>query len=127
MTARSRETSRLGANLRSMKASFNFLISCCLVTFAVSCNAVATPAFPGAEGWGRNARGGRDPAAKILFVTSLEDSGPGTLREALKTKGPRFVLFKTGGIITLTNKLTVQEGRLTIAGQTAPGDGVSRP
>lgn len=84
----------------------------------------AATAFPGAEGWGRNARGGRHPDTKILFVTSLEDSGPGTLREALKEKGPRFVLFKTGGVIELTGKLTIQEGRLTVAGQTAPGDGV---
>lgn len=81
-------------------------------------------AFPGAEGWGRNAKGGRDPQTKVLFVTSLDDSGPGTLREALRTSGPRIVIFKTGGVIDLKSKLGIQEGSVTIAGQTAPGDGI---
>ena len=85
----------------------------------------APPAFPGAEGWGRNARGGgQNVNAKVLAVASLADSGPGTLREALKTRGPRIVVFRTGGVIELTNRLTVQDDFLTIAAQTAPGDGV---
>jgi hypothetical protein len=87
---------------------------------------VAEPvAFPQASGWGKNARGGRDAKTKILFVTSLADSGPGTLREALeKTRGPRIILFKTGGVIALKSKLSFREGYVTIAGQTAPGDGI---
>lgn len=85
----------------------------------------ALPAFPGADGWGKNATGGgQDPSTRVIFVTSPADSGPGTLREALKTPGPRIVLFKTGGVIELKTKLSIQEGSLTIAGQTAPGDGI---
>lgn len=81
-------------------------------------------AFPGAEGWGQNALGGRNEKTAVLFVTSLEDSGPGTLREALKTKGPRIVLFKTGGIIDLKSAISFREDYVTVAGQTAPGDGI---
>ena len=100
------------------------LLSAIALAAVASAVHAATLAFPDAEGWGRNARGGRDEKAKILAVTSLADSGPGTLREALKTPGPRIVVFRTGGVIELTNKLTVQDGFLTIAAQTAPGDGV---
>ena len=85
----------------------------------------AAPAFPGAEGWGRNARGGgQDEKTKVLLVTSVADAGPGTLREALNTRGPRIIIFKTGGIIDLKSRLSFSEGRVTVAGQTAPGDGI---
>jgi hypothetical protein len=78
-------------------------------------------AFPGAEGYGAYAKGGR--GGKILFVTNLNDSGPGSLREAIETKGPRTVIFRVGGLIE-TKGLVVREPYLTIAGQTAPGDGI---
>jgi len=78
-------------------------------------------AFPGAEGYGAYARGGR--GGKVLFVTNLNDSGPGSLREAIETKGPRTVIFRVGGLIE-TKGLVVREPYLTIAGQTAPGDGI---
>jgi hypothetical protein len=78
-------------------------------------------AFPGAEGYGAYAKGGR--GGKVLFVTNLNDSGPGSLREALETKGPRTVIFRVSGIIE-TKGLVVREPYLTIAGQTAPGDGI---
>ena len=81
----------------------------------------ATPAFPGAEGYGAYAKGGR--GGKVLFVTNLNDSGPGSLREAVETKGPRTVVFRVGGLIE-TKGLVVREPYLTIAGQTAPGDGI---
>src|SRR5688572_2379532 len=71
-------------------------------------------AFPGAEGYGAYAEGGR--GGKVLFVTNLNDSGPGSLREAIETKGPRTVLFRVGGIIE-TKGLTIREPYLTIAGQ----------
>ena len=56
-----------------------------------------TLAFPGAEGYGAYARGGR--GGKVLWVTNLNDSGPGSLREAVEAKGPRTVLFRVGGVI----------------------------
>ncbi len=79
-------------------------------------------AFPGAEGFGAFAIGGR--GGKLLVVSSLADSGPGTLREAVETHGPRTVVFGVGGVIELQKPIVIQEPYLTIAGQTAPGDGI---
>ena len=81
------------------------------------------PAFPGAMGGGQFSFGGR--GGKVLTVTSLEDRGPGTLREACEeTVGPRIVVFNVAGIIRLKTPIIVNAPYLTIAGQTAPGDGV---
>lgn len=80
------------------------------------------PAFPGAEGFGAMAVGGR--GGKVIFVTNLNDRGPGSFREACMTKGPRVVVFRVGGLITLESPLRVTEPYITIAGQTAPGDGI---
>lgn len=79
-------------------------------------------AFPTAEGFGRFSKGGR--GGSVIYVTSLDDSGPGTLREAVNTPGPRTVLFKTSGIIRLKSRLTIREPFLTLVGQMAPGDGI---
>jgi hypothetical protein len=81
------------------------------------------PAFPGAEGAGRLAVGGR--GGSVLRVTTLEDSGPGSLRAAIETDGPRTVIFDIGGTITLRSPLRIREPRLTVAGQTAPGGGIT--
>ena len=81
-----------------------------------------TRAFPGAEGHGAFAKGGR--GGKVLFVTNLEDAGPGSLRAAIDAKGPRTVIFKVGGTIALKTKLVIREPFITVAGQTAPGDGI---
>jgi hypothetical protein len=80
------------------------------------------PAFTGAEGAGKFSFGGR--GGKVYVVTNLDDSGPGTLRQACEAAGPRMVLFNVAGIIHLKKRLTILAPYLTIAGQTAPGDGV---
>ena len=80
------------------------------------------PAFPGAEGAGMHSFGGR--GGKIFVVTSLEDSGPGTLREACEAVGPRIVVFNVAGIIHLKSALHIRAPYITLAGQTAPGDGI---
>ena len=73
-------------------------------------------AFPTAEGYGQYAKGGR--GGKVIFVTNLNDSGPGSLREAVETSGPRTVIFKVAGVIDLKSILRITEPYITIAGQT---------
>lgn len=80
------------------------------------------PAFPGALGGGKYSFGGR--GGKIFVVTSLADSGPGTLREACETGGARIVVFNVAGEIRLERPIHVLAPYITIFGQTAPGDGV---
>lgn len=80
------------------------------------------PAFPGAEGGGAYSFGGR--GGRVIVVTSLEDSGPGTLRDACEQGGARIVVFNVAGIIKLKSPLIIRAPYITIAGQSAPGDGV---
>ncbi|HWQ14633.1 MAG TPA: DNRLRE domain-containing protein [Roseiflexaceae bacterium] len=79
-------------------------------------------AFPGADGFGVQTPGGR--GGRVIYVTTLADSGAGSLRAALEASGPRMVLFKVAGTITLQNDINITQPFVTIAGQTAPGEGV---
>ena len=80
------------------------------------------PTFPGAEGFGVNTPGGR--GGQVIQVTTLADYGPGSLRQAVRTEGPRIIVFAISGVINLETKLVIKDPWVTIAGQTAPGDGI---
>ena len=88
----------------------------------------STPAFPSAEGFGAFSQGGR--GGKVYLVTTLEDYGPedpvieGSLRQAIEIEGPRIVVFRVGGLIPLQRSLRIHSPFITIAGQSAPGDGI---
>jgi len=80
-------------------------------------------AFPGAEGFGSLTTGGR--GGRVLYVTTLEDGNtPGTFRYAVTQSGPRIIMFKVAGRIKLNSRLDIRNGNLTIAGHSAPGDGI---
>jgi hypothetical protein len=80
------------------------------------------PAFPGAWGGGMYSFGGR--GGRTIVVTNLNDSGPGSFREACEAGGPRIVVFNVAGIIKLNDRIRIRAPYITIAGNTAPGDGV---
>lgn len=102
-----------------------FSVSSWLLLFMLFTHALmGQPAFPGAEGFGAVATGGR--GGQVIYVTNLNVSGPGSLADALNQDGPRYILFKVSGVIPGTVVVPPGKGNFTLAGQTSPGGIVVR-
>jgi hypothetical protein len=93
-----------------------------LIAFATANSFAQLPAFPGAQGFGRFATGGR--GGSVYFVTTTNDTGAGSFRDAVSVSG-RTVIFRVGGVIDYQAPRYAPKANITIAGQTAPGDGVT--
>ncbi|HOB33373.1 MAG TPA: pectate lyase, partial [Verrucomicrobiota bacterium] len=106
--------------MSGLRHSASILAVALFVLIAIPAGA-QTPAFPGAEGFGRFATGGR--GGDVYHVTTLEDSGPGSFRDAV-SKPNRIVVFDVGGVIRIRSRISVAPN-ITIAGQTAPGPGIT--
>ncbi len=106
-------------SLRRRFLSAVLLVPTCFVAAPLH----AVPAFPGAQGFGAEASGPRGSDAAVYAVTNLDDSGPGSFRDAVSVPG-RYVVFRVGGIIKINTRVIVSRD-VYIAGQTAPGEGIT--
>ena len=106
------------------KVSSVFLVLSCLISlrFSLAYAEGGVPAFPGAWGYGAQSIGGR--GGRVIEVTNLNDSGPGSFRSAVTTPCRRIVVFRVGGVIEVKKRIDIGYPYLTIAGQTAPGGGI---
>lgn len=100
-----------------------------IILLTASADTWALPAFPGAVGFGSDSVAGsgrhlKKPHAEIVTISSLDDSGPGTLRDCLSRSGPRTCVFEVSGQIKLSSELKIKSPYVTIAGQTAPPPGI---
>jgi len=103
--------------------SIQIILISLIFVIVFSSSVLAIPAFPGAEGWGAESVGGR--GGRVIEVTNLNDDGIGSLRWCVSGPFPRTCVFKVAGIIDLERTIRITEPFITIAGQTAPGDGIT--
>ena len=114
-------------NIRKIHTAFQYCFKLALlVIFSIAINKINAQqlAFPGAEGYGKYSLGGR--GGKVYEVTTLADDGPGSFRQAFNAYPgePLTIVFRVGGIIDLLTPIKIQRSNMTLAGQTAPGDGI---
>ena len=107
-----------------MKSKFPNVRSIALLTalFCTYSFLAQKVAFPQAEGFGKFSSGGR--GGKVIYVSNLNDHGPGSFRDAVSAKFPRIIVFSVSGTIHLESPLSINRDNITIAGQSAPGDGI---